>query len=81
MKHTAILTFLVFCLGLVSLSSAQASETSWKSADYVQARLISAARTLSTASQFEAALEVRLSDDWYSYWRMPGEGGLASVFD
>ncbi len=59
-----------------SNAAAHALETGWQSADYVQARLLSGHKTTGGDDGFQAALEIRLSEDWHAYWRMPGEGGL-----
>ena len=54
-----------------------AAQSAWKSADYLQARLISA----SVDADVLAGLDIKLSDSWYTYWRMPGDAGLAPQFD
>lgn len=50
----------------------------WASADYAQARLVAGA---GSDDAREAGLEVRLAPGWHSYWRMPGDAGLAPQMD
>ena len=61
--------------------SSFALESPWKSADYVQVKLSGAVEGVGQEAQIDAALEVQLAKGWHSYWRMPGDGGLAPVFD
>ncbi|MCB9997167.1 MAG: hypothetical protein H6869_12120 [Rhodospirillales bacterium] len=59
---------------------AQALEGRWSGADYIQARLLSAADALGgEETALQAGLHIKLADGWHAYWRMPGEGGLPPV--
>ncbi len=72
----------LFAYGL--FNSADASyEQGWRSADYVQARIISESAAIGEGEgvTVNGAIEVRLSDGWHAYWRMPGEGGLPPRFN
>lgn len=60
---------------------AHALESRWSAADYVQIKLLSAEETAGAAAAIDAALQIRLAPGWHAYWRMPGDGGLAPVFD
>lgn len=77
-----------FCMALVFLAAVglfnkafAEYKAGWRSADYVQARLISATTAVGDAKEIQGALEIRLSDGWHAYWRMPGAGGLPPRFD
>lgn len=76
--------FRIFCLlfALVFFIgdglSAFAAETPWGSAEHVQARLIGAGQKDGVLT---AGLEVRLAPEWHSYWKAPGDAGLAPAFD
>ena len=72
-----------FCLLLVTLS-AQATDTGWLQApDHppVQVRLVQNGPLNEATGQYAALLQVRLADDWKTYWRSPGEGGIAPKLD
>lgn len=77
-----MLKFFVFVFMVLGMTSsfAMALESRWASADYVQARLLSGAGGVGEEMRLPAALEIRLGEGWHSYWRMPGDGGLAPVF-
>ena len=53
----------------------------WDSADQVRARLISSIETTGDEKSFDMVLQKKLSPGWHSYWRSPGEAGLAPTFD
>lgn len=74
------LFFLLICFGIHS-SGAMALESPWSSADEMQARLISAVESIGDETQIEAALQIRQSPGWHSYWRSPGDSGLAPQFN
>ena len=66
---------------LVSLSvmtqSAKAAESAWLETDFVKMRLISASETAGMTETLSLGLEVVLADGWKTYWRTPGDAGLA----
>lgn len=53
---------------------AQAAESPWSSADQVRARLLADDKGM-------GALEIDIAEGWHSYWRSPGDAGLAPTFD
>lgn len=67
-------------IATMHVSVAQAMQSEWAVTDHLQARFMSSVETIS-AERFDTALDVRLSDGWYGYWKMPGEGGLPPQFD
>jgi len=79
MKLFARFLLLIFLLS--APHAAFALEAPWKSADYVQARLVSATDAAGDEKTIQAALELRLADGWHAYWRMPGDSGLPPALD
>lgn len=66
---------------LICAAGATAQETAWKSADYLQARLVGAQAAQAPDGTYLAGFDLRLADGWHAYWRMPGDGGLPPRFD
>jgi suppressor for copper-sensitivity B len=64
--------------GILGTGLASADVGRWVDAPSVKARLVATARADGTTV---AALELQLEPGWKTYWRTPGEGGLAPVFD
>jgi suppressor for copper-sensitivity B len=69
-----ILPFFFTLALFVWIPQAYAGETPWANADQVRARLLSGGGD-------KAALEIELSQGWHSYWRAPGDAGLAPSFN
>jgi len=66
----------------VSGAGAATLDAPWSSDDFVQGRLVSTVTAVTPdAGTVQAGIELRLSEGWHSYWRMPGDGGLPPVFD
>ena len=54
----------------------------WAEAQHnTQARLISAVKGTDHLQTIQVGVEVKLNDGWKTYWRTPGEAGLAPVFN
>lgn len=74
----------IFFLGFAfwgSISLSHAAEGPWVSADEMQARIISGTSSIGDQAQIEAALEIRMSPGWHSYWRSSGDSGLPPRFN
>lgn len=69
-------SFTIFFLSVAFSVPAFAQDVS--KSDYVGARLIEGQ---SKPSGTEVGLAIDLQDGWYTYWRMPGDNGLAPSFD
>lgn len=70
----------LFCLVLLGAQPAIAAESPWASTAEMQARIVLEHETIAPdQSQISAALQTRLAPGWHSYWRSPGESGLAPV--
>lgn len=60
---------------------AQAGAGAWARADTVEARLISAVDGTGSLAEVPLGLELRLKENWKTYWRSPGEAGLPPALD
>lgn len=67
-----------FLLLLLSFSPAQAQNTP---PSHSQVRLIAAVEGTGQLQSVQFGVEVTLDPGWKTYWRLPGEAGLAPVFD
>ncbi len=68
-----------FCVGALSSYSAYAQVES--SADYLRGKLLSSYDSAGAMTSVPMGVEISLDDDWYIYWRAPGDAGLPTVFD
>src|SRR5262245_41286607 len=62
-------------------AAAQELATSWQDNYNSRIRLVIANAGQPGAPRFIAGVEIKLADGWKTYWRNPGEGGLAPRFD
>ena len=60
---------------------AYAAAGPWQGGNEMQARLVSAIDSFDGRDEFQAGLEVKLSEGWKIYWRSPGDAGLPPVLD
>ncbi|KXO12936.1 Membrane protein, suppressor for copper-sensitivity ScsB [Moritella sp. JT01] len=78
-----IKTLFVSCLLFIS-ASISAQTTGWlqdPSHPPIQLRFMLTGQVDKTNNTVPAVLEVKLADDWKTYWRSPGEGGIAPSID
>lgn len=68
-------------MGTAQHNAASALESAWVSGSEIQAKLLGGAPSLSGEREIAGALQIRHSAGWHSYWRSPGESGLAPRFD
>jgi suppressor for copper-sensitivity B len=61
--------------------NASALQSTSQTTDYATYRLVTATDATGTGAGLLAGLDITLNPGWHSYWRMPGEGGLAPTFD
>ena len=78
LKSFSLFVILIF---LSAPSLAQNSAPPSASAEHVKIDLVSAYAGVAKQPKIEAALAVALEPDWYTYWRMPGDNGVAPTFD
>ncbi|MCW8344821.1 thioredoxin family protein [Vibrio sp. ZSDZ65] len=80
-------TLILSPLALANPSSspiATGVETGWLTSDFhphVETRVVLTGQVDEQTQTVEGFLEVRLSGDWKTYWRSPGEGGIAPSLD
>lgn len=48
--------------------------------DQSKVEIVSAVSAVDNMQEIDAAIKISLPDGWYTYWRMPGDAGLAPVF-
>ncbi len=61
--------------------SAQAAATGWDSQKHGEARLITAVEATGSSARLDVALQLRLTPGWHTYWRTPGDAGVAPTVD
>lgn len=62
-------------------SSARAAATGWDSQKHGEARLVTAVEATGSGTRLDMALQLRLTPGWHTYWRTPGDAGVAPVVD
>lgn len=72
MKLLSLLLIVVTCLPVY----ARAAEF-----EKSEVALVSAVQGVGALDTVEAGLKISLPEGWYTYWRMPGDSGLAPQFD
>ncbi|KHT47773.1 protein-disulfide reductase DsbD family protein [Vibrio sinaloensis] len=83
--YAYLMLFALTMLSALLSFSVQASvETGWMSSPEhppVRTRFVITGQVDETKQQVEGFLDVALSDGWKTYWRSPGEGGIAPSID
>ncbi len=80
-KKFAQLLALTLVLASLLGRTADAAASSWGRAEMVEARLISAVDATGSGATVPLGLQVRLWPGWKTYWRSPGDAGLAPRID
>ncbi len=75
MKKSLPFFFCILCLAVPTYAQEQGR------ADYIGARLVTSHNGMGKLPKLEMGLDITLEPGWYTYWRMPGDNGLAPVFD
>ncbi|MGR5519973.1 protein-disulfide reductase DsbD family protein [Vibrio sp. PNB22_4_2] len=85
LSHASFRCFLTLALTLFSLFvHAKTTDTGWLTNPQhppVQTRLVLTGQQDRLAKTVTGYLDVKLSGDWKTYWRSPGEGGIAPSID
>src|SRR5690606_15708570 len=82
MLRTILSRFFFAGLILAALSApARAANGATGGADGVALLRLVAAETGHAGQPFLAGIEMRLADGWKTYWRRPGDSGIAPRFD
>lgn len=71
---------LLFAL-VVPGGSARAAASDWAQQAHGAARLISAVEATGSGSTLDVGLQLRLPPGWHTYWRTPGDAGVAPTID
>ena len=61
--------------------AAHAAASPWVGDAHAAARLVSASQATGSAARLSAGIEIRLAPGWHTYWRSPGEAGIAPRLD
>ena len=70
----------ILALVIASLSSAAVAETgAWGEGTKAEVRLLAAG--INADGALDAAIEIVMPKGWHTYWRTPGDAGIAPVFD
>ncbi|WP_227875023.1 protein-disulfide reductase DsbD family protein [Oceanisphaera profunda] len=79
-----LLSPLLLLSSCLALAATGVQGSGWQQAPEhppVQVRLVQAGPYNAEQNHYPALLQVRLTDDWKTYWRSPGEGGIAPRLD
>ncbi|PML77984.1 protein-disulfide reductase DsbD family protein [Enterovibrio norvegicus] len=79
-----LIVSLSIALSAVMTAHAESPSTGWLTNPQhppLSTRVVLTGSTNPDANTFDGFLEVQLNDDWKTYWRTPGEGGIAPSFD
>jgi suppressor for copper-sensitivity B len=60
---------------------ADAAASPWIGDAHAVARLVTASQATGSAARLSAGIEIRLAPGWHTYWRSPGEAGIAPRLD
>lgn len=77
----AIFTALISLIILIAAPHANALETPWITSGDIQGKMILSSVQIEESGKLYGAIQLRHGAGWHSYWRSPGESGLAPVFD
>ena len=73
---------LLILLGWASTAASSfAASSDWAREAHGSARLISAVEGTGTSTQLDIGLQLQLTPGWHTYWRSPGDAGIAPVID
>jgi DsbC/DsbD-like thiol-disulfide interchange protein len=77
----AVLIGLIFVLTLAAMDGARAASSDWVSEAHGAARLISAVEATGAGARLDVGLQLHLTPGWHTYWRTPGDAGIAPAID
>ena len=60
---------------------ARAAASAWDSHSHGAARLVTATEATGSGSRLDIGLQLRLTPGWHTYWRQPGDAGIAPTVD
>ena len=71
----------LWTLAAIWPAAAFAAATGWIGDDHAASRLITAVDATGSAGTIAAGIEIRLAPGWHTYWRSPGDAGIAPSID
>jgi suppressor for copper-sensitivity B len=77
----ATASILLLLLALALASPARGAASAWDSHPHGSARLITATEATGSGTQLDIGLQLRLTPGWHTYWRTPGDAGIAPTID
>ena len=80
LRTAAAVLLLLACLPLAG-GPARAAASGWDRHEHGAARLISATEGTGSSRQLDIGLELQLTPGWQTYWRTPGDAGVAPTID
>jgi suppressor for copper-sensitivity B len=63
------------------LSGAHAAATAWVGDEHAASRLVTAVEATGSGHTIDAGIEIRMAPGWHTYWRTPGDAGIAPTID
>ena len=72
-----LLKMMFMMIALFAGASGYAAESEWIKTDFAKLRIISSSETAGQSNRLSAALDIWLEEGWKTYWRTPGDAGLA----
>lgn len=75
--RSRVLLLLAILSQVVLAGVAQAAAGPWDAKPRGEARLIAATEATGSAATVDAAIEIRLPKGWHTYWKTPGDAGIA----
>ncbi|MDD1792501.1 thioredoxin family protein [Enterovibrio sp. ZSDZ42] len=81
---TLLIVSITIALSAVMTAYAESPSTGWLTNPNhppLSTRIVLTGTANHNANTFDGFLEVQLNDDWKTYWRTPGEGGIAPSFN
>jgi suppressor for copper-sensitivity B len=81
-RHNRLAGVLVLLAALaLPGAAAHAAASDWASNKHGAARLITAVEATGSGARLDVALQLRLTPGWHTYWRTPGDAGIAPTID
>lgn len=84
LRQWSLLPIFALLAGLMlgaGAKGALAAAGKWAKSDLIEARLVAASEGTGNLAQLPLAVEIKIKDGWKTYWRSPGEAGLAPSLD
>ncbi len=81
-KNIWLLNACIIAILMFTLSAHASNPTGkWASDTHLKARFLSVETSVYQKDNITAAIQVKKQNGWHSYWRVPGDAGLAPRFD